>query len=153
MKVTRLGTHIGARIDDIDLRLLDDAGFAAVEQAFHEHGVIAVSDQHLDEPALIAFSRRFGELEVNVASSFHHPDYPHVNILSNKRRADGTPMGSPDPGQGWHTDMSYNPVPARASILYALEVPMRDGAPLGDTLFASMTGVARARSIAVRKTS
>ena len=138
MQVTRLGTHIGARIDGIDLRRLDDAGFAAIEREFHAHGVIAISDQHLDEPQLIAFSRRLGELELNVSSSFHHPDYPYVNILSNKRRADGTPMGSPDAGQGWHTDMSYNPVPARASILYALEVPMRDGAPLGDTLFASM---------------
>jgi taurine dioxygenase len=138
MKVTRLGHHIGARIDGVDLRRLDDALFAAVERAFHEHGVIAISEQRLDEAGLIAFSRRFGELELNVASSFHHPDYPYINILSNKRRADGTPMGSPDAGQGWHTDMSYNAVPARASILYALEVPMRDGAPLGDTLFAGM---------------
>lgn len=138
MKVTRLGNHIGARVDGVDLRDLDDTRFAAVERAFHEHGVIAISDQRLDEPDLIAFSRRFGELELNVASSFHHPDYPHVNILSNKRRADGTPLGSPDAGQGWHADMSYNPVPARASILYALEVPMRDGLALGDTLFAGM---------------
>src|SRR5689334_23459574 len=98
MQVTRLGTHIGARIDGVDLRRLDDALFAALEREFHAHGVIAVSDQRLDEPALIAFSRRFGELELNVASSFHHPDYPYVNILSNKRRADGTPMGSPDAG-------------------------------------------------------
>jgi len=138
MKVTRLGNHIGARVDGVDLRDLDDTRFAAVERAFHEHGVIAISDQQLDEPDLIAFSRRFGALELNVASSFHHPDYPHVNILSNKRRADGTPLGSPDAGQGWHTDMSYNPVPARASILYALEVPTRDGLALGDTLFAGM---------------
>jgi taurine dioxygenase len=138
MQVTRLGNHIGARIDGVDLSRLDDAGFAALEHEFHAHGVIAISDQRLAERQLIDFSRRFGELELNVASSFHHPDYPYVNILSNKRRADGTPMGSPDAGQGWHTDMSYNPVPARASILYALEVPMRDGKPLGDTLFAGM---------------
>src|SRR5260221_10169262 len=139
MKVTRLGNPIGARIDGLDLPPpLDDALFAAVERAFHEHGVIAISDQRLDEPELIAFGRRSGELELNVASSFHDPDYPYVNILSNKRRADGTPMGSPDAGQGWHTDMSYNAVPARASILYALEVPMRDGLALGDTLFAGM---------------
>src|SRR5229473_7952618 len=137
MKVTRLGNHIGARVDGVDLRDLDDTRFAAVERAFHEHGVIAISDQRLDEPDLIAFSRRFGELELNVASSFHHPDFPHINILSNKRRRDGSPLGSADAGQGWHADMSYNATPARASILYALEVPMRDGAPLGDTLFAS----------------
>src|SRR5579863_299092 len=76
MKVTRLGQHLGARIDGVDLRRLDDALFAAIEDAFHAHGVIAISDQRLDEPELIAFSRRFGALELNVASSFHHPDYP-----------------------------------------------------------------------------
>jgi taurine dioxygenase len=138
MQVTPLAQHLGARIDGIDLASLDHAGFRALEVEFHRHAVVAVSDQHLDEATLIAFSRRLGALELNVASSFHHRDFPHINVLSNKRRPDGSPLGSADAGQGWHADMSYNPTPARASILYALEVPMRNGAPLGDTLFASM---------------
>jgi len=139
MRVTRLGTHLGARVDGVDLGAgLDAAGFAAIEAAFHAHGVIAISDQRLDPPALIAFSEQFGTLEINVASSFRHPDFPPVNVLSNRKRADGRFVGSPDAGQGWHTDMSYNAVPARASILHALDVPMRDGKPLGDTLFAGM---------------
>ena len=138
MNVTALAKHLGARIAGIDLSPgLDDADFRAIEAEFHHHAVIAISDQHLDEAALIAFSRRFGELELNVASSFHHPDFPYINILSNKRKPDGSPLGSADAGQGWHADMSYNSTPARASILYALEVPVRDGVPLGDTLFAS----------------
>jgi len=138
MKVTELAPYLGARIDGIDLARLDEAGFRALEDEFHRYAVVAVSDQHLDENALIAFSRRLGELELNVASSFHHPDFPYINVLSNKRKPDGSPLGSADAGQGWHADMSYNATPARASILYALEVPMRDGAPLGDTLFAGM---------------
>jgi taurine dioxygenase len=139
MQVTPLGQHLGARIAGADLAAgLDDAGFRAIEEAFHRHAVIAISDQRLDETALIEFSRRFGELELNVASSFHHRDFPYINVLSNKRKPDGAPLGSADAGQGWHTDMSYNATPARASILYALEVPMRDGAALGDTLFAGM---------------
>jgi taurine dioxygenase len=140
MQATRLGEHLGARISGVDLAALDEDGFRAIEAAFHEHGVIAISDQRgLDEPGLIAFSRRFGELELNVASSFRHPDHPPINILSNKKRPDGSNLGSNDAGQGWHTDMSYNATPARASILHALEVPMRDGEPLGDTLFAGMS--------------
>jgi taurine dioxygenase len=139
MRTVRLGFHLGARLDGVDLRALDDEGFRAIEEALHAHGVIAISDQQgLGEAALITFSRRFGELELNVASSFRHPDYPPINILSNKKRPDGSPLGSNDAGQGWHTDMSYNATPARASILHALEVPMRDSEPLGDTLFAGM---------------
>jgi len=151
MKVTPLGKHAGARIDGLDLRgRLDDAAFAGLEDAFHRHGVVAISDQHLDEPALIAFSRRFGELELNVSSSFHHPAFPNVNILSNRRRPDGKPLGAVDAGEGWHTDMSYNPTPARASILYALEVPMRGGVPIGDTLFASMAAAYEALEPALK---
>jgi taurine dioxygenase len=131
MKVTPLGQHLGARVSA--------STFEAIEATFHAHGVIAISDQRLNERALIAFSRRLGELEINVSSSFHHSEFPHLNILSNKKTPDGSNLGSPDAGQGWHADMSYNATPARASILYAIEVPMRDGKALGDTLFASMT--------------
>jgi taurine dioxygenase len=152
MKVTPLGKHAGARIDGLDLAAgLDDAAFAALEDAFHRHGVVAISDQRLDEPALIAFSRRFGVLELNVASSFRHPGFPNVNILSNKRTPEGKPLGVVDAGEGWHTDMSYNATPARASILYALEVPMRGGEPIGDTLFASMVAAYEALDRALKE--
>src|SRR5579864_1808805 len=139
MQTTRIGQHLGARIDGVDVHALDDATFAAVEAAFDANEVIAISDQTLDPAALIAFSRRFGALEINVSAAFRDKDFPYVNVLSNRRRADGKYVGSPDAGQGWHADLSYNDVPARCSILYAIEVPMRNGEPLGDTLFASMT--------------
>jgi taurine dioxygenase len=152
MKVTPLGKRLGARVDGVDLAAPVSAStFDGVEAAFHAHGVIAVSDQRLDERALIAFSRRFGELEINVSSSFHHPEFPHVNILSNKKGPDGSNLGSPDAGQGWHADMSYNATPARASILYAIEVPMREGKALGDTLFASMTAAYDALEPALKR--
>ena len=151
MQVTRIGQHLGARIAGVDLSAPNAATLAAIEAAFLEHGVVAISDQRLSEPALIEFSRHFGELELNVASSFHHRKFPHVNVLSNKRTAEGKLVGSPDAGQGWHTDMSYNPTPARASILYAIEVPMRAGEPLGDTLFASMTAAWEALDPALQR--
>jgi len=152
MKVTPLAKHLGARIAGIDISAgLDGASFRAIEEAFHHLSVIAISDQRLDEATLITFSQRFGELETNVASSFHHPDFPHINILSNKRKPDGSPLGSADAGQGWHADMSYNATPARASILYALEVPTRDGVALGDTLFASTAAAYEALAPALKE--
>jgi taurine dioxygenase len=58
-------------------------------------------------------------------------------ILSNISK-DGKPIGLADAGQGWHTDLSYSRDIALASILHAVNVPMRDGRPLGDTQFRNM---------------
>jgi len=60
-----------------------------------------------------------------------------VMILSNIVK-DGKPVGLADAGQDWHTDMSYSKTIAFANVLYALEVPRRDGKALGATEFSSM---------------
>lgn len=62
---------------------------------------------------------------------------PEVMTLSNIVR-DGKQIGLPDAGQGWHTDMSYSKTIAFANVLYALEVPHRNGKPLGATQFCDM---------------
>ncbi len=63
---------------------------------------------------------------------FHHPDDPNILILSNVR-VDGEPSGLADAGTYFHTDYSYLPVPARATMLYSIEVPQEGG----NTLFAN----------------
>ena len=84
------------------------------------------------------FAARFGELEINVASGpYQEPGIPEVMILSNIVK-DGKPIGLSDAGQDWHTDMSYSKTIAFANVLYALEVPRRNGKTLGDTEFSSM---------------
>jgi len=143
VSITSSGAALGARLDGIALRTLDDAVFATIESALHRYGVIALSDQQLDEDRFVAFSRRFGPLEINVASQFQHPKHPEILVLSNQQR-DGKAIGLADAGQGWHTDNSYNRLPGRVSILHALEVPVRDGVVLGDTLFADMRAAYRA---------
>jgi taurine dioxygenase len=52
-------------------------------------------------------------------------------------KENGRDIGHADAGSVWHTDMSYTARPPRATMLYALEVPMEDGVALGDTLFSS----------------
>ena len=148
--ITPSGAALGARLDDVDLNRLDDAMFTAIEGALHRHGVIALSDQQIDEDVMVGFSRRFGALEINVTSQFRHPRHPELLILSNRMR-DGKAVGLADAGQGWHADNSYNRLPGRASILYALEVPVRDGVVLGDTLFADMRVAWRALPEDVRR--
>ncbi len=102
-----------------------------------EHGVICIPDQKLEPAHLKAFSGNFGELEINVASSFQEKGHPEIMILSNMLE-DGKPIGLADAGQDWHTDMSYSSTVAFANILYGIKIPLRDGRPLGCTAFCDM---------------
>jgi len=61
--VTPTGAALGAEVDGIDLRRITDADFAAVYRAWLEHSVLLFRGQTLDDDGLIAFSRRFGELD------------------------------------------------------------------------------------------
>jgi taurine dioxygenase len=139
MRVRKSAAPIGAEIFDIDLsKGLDEAAFNDVVDALHQNEVIVVRGQKLTAEQQIAFSKRLGDLDVNVRSEFNKDGHPEVLVLSNIQK-DGKPIGVVDAGRYWHTDLCYLPRPARATLLHALEVPMNGAEPLGDTLFASMT--------------
>lgn len=138
MQFIPTGQALGARVTGIDLaQPLSDAEFRQIEQALGHYGVLSYPDQHLTSRQLRDFAARFGALEVNVAGMYQEPDLPEVMILSNKV-VDGKPLGLSDAGQDWHTDMSYSKMVAFTNILYGIEIPMRDGQPLGNTEFLNM---------------
>ena len=131
---------LGAEIRNVDLRQLDDAAFAAVLRAFHTHSVLLVRGQHLSDQDLIAFSRRFGDLDwapVQENGRRFVEGLPEIYIVSNVK-VNGEAIGSLGAGEAvWHTDMSYLETPPIASALYALESP-----PVGgNTSFCSMYAV------------
>jgi taurine dioxygenase len=135
--VRRLGTQIGAEIHGVDVRTLDDAGFAAIYRTWLDYNVVVVPGQELEIVDFLRYSRRFGVIRPHPSKSTRHPDYPEITVLGvNKFRADGRldeaiyRRGA----EGWHTDGAYDAEPFKATQLYALAVPSRGG----DTLFASM---------------
>jgi taurine dioxygenase len=135
--VRRLGKQIGAEILGVDVRTLDDAGFATIYRAWLDYNVVVVPDQRLEIDDFLRYSRRFGVIHAHPSKSTRHPEYPEITLLgANKVRADGTldeaiyRRGA----EGWHTDGAYDEEPFKATQLYALAVPSRGG----DTLFASM---------------
>ena len=139
MNIVASGKILGARIDGLDLaQPLSAAGFREIEQALGKYGVLSYPNQTLSARQLRDFAANFGQLEINVANSFQEPGLPEVMILSNKRDADGKPLGLSDAGQDWHTDMSYSKMIAFTNILYGIEIPHRDGEPLGNTEFLNM---------------
>src|SRR6266702_2363556 len=113
-------------------RPLSDAQFAELEQTFFRAQVLVLREQSLTPAQYVAFARRFGPPEPHVIDQFHHPDDPNILILSNRKRG-GEPIGLADAGTYFHTDYSYLQVPARATMLYSIEVPKAGG----NTLFAN----------------
>jgi taurine dioxygenase len=129
-------TMVGAEVSRLDLsKPLDEAAYEKISAALDSFSVVCFRDQDLTPEQHIAFSRRFGPLQVNVRSEFNKSGYPEIYIVSNVL-VDGKPIGSQDAGRYWHSDLCYLQKPSRASLLYALEVPGCDGVSLGDTLFA-----------------
>ncbi|MEM7219379.1 MAG: TauD/TfdA family dioxygenase [Pseudomonadota bacterium] len=127
LDIVRASGSVGAEIRGLDVRRLNDAEFGAVRQAHAEHGVIFIRDQDLTPEDHIAFAKRWGPINVN---RFFKPveGYPEIAEVLKE------PEQQINIGGAWHTDHSYDQVPALGSILYAREVPSRGG----DTLFASM---------------
>jgi taurine dioxygenase len=131
---------LGAELRGVDLKNLDASQFAALQRAWHEHQVILVRGQTLNDHDLIAFSRRFGDLDwapVQETGRRFVEGLPEIYIVSNVT-VNGQPIGSLGAGEAvWHTDMSYLDVPPMASMLYAIEVPPAGG----NTSFSSMYAV------------
>jgi taurine dioxygenase len=98
------------------------------------------------EPAHhVAFSKRFGELIVHVLADFQLPGHPEILVISNKREGEKA-IGVADAGRHWHSDQSYEPVPAMGSLLHAQELPPEGG----DTLFVNMYAVLEAMPASMR---
>jgi taurine dioxygenase len=138
LRVTKLAEPLGAQVDGVDLsRPLDDEAFDLIRAAWLEHLVLRFRGQSLDDPQLMAFSRRFGELDPPGPNPYGRPylaDHPEMNVISNIK-VGGMPIGGLGDGEAiWHADMTYVEKPPMAAMLHALEVP----AAGGDTYWANM---------------
>jgi len=143
---------VGAEIRGVDLsRGIDDATFAEIDAALSAHAVIFLRDQRITPQQQVDFSRRFGEIEINAFSKYALEENPAVLVVSNIKE-NGKDIGYADAGSHWHTDMSYTATPPRLTMLYAVEVPHRDGRPLGDTWFASAAAAYDDLPAAMKKT-
>jgi taurine dioxygenase len=136
---------LGAEVRGVDLKELNEFEFAALKRAWHDHQAILVRGQSLSDQDLIAFSRRFGDLDwapMQETGRRFVEGLPEIYIVSNVT-VNGQPIGSLGAGEAvWHTDMSYLDVPPMASMLFALEVPPAGG----NTWFCSMYSIYEALS-------
>jgi taurine dioxygenase len=122
---------VGAEISGVNLSRLSEAEFTQIEHAWNRHGALLFRDQQISDDDLLAFSRRFGDLDpppVQEHGRQSPEGYPDIYVVSNVLDAKGAPIGALGAGEAvWHTDMSYLPVPPDASMLFSLEVPPSGG--------------------------
>jgi taurine dioxygenase len=137
LSVKKSDAACGAEIVFDLARDIDDPTFREIERAFHDNIVVVFRGQQLSNERHVEFSRRFGELEIHIVKKYLLPGFPEILLISNLRDQRGEHIGLTDAGFTWHTDTSYRRRPSRCSLLYAKEVPHRDGRPLGDTVFAN----------------
>src|SRR5579872_315121 len=127
-EVEPLDASFGAVVTGLQLAALDDDAFAALYRTWLDHALLIFPGQHLTTAQQVAFARRFGPMEFDLA--------PISNV-----RADGSIR--PDDGDddvikvlrgnmGWHQDSTYMPVQAKGAVFTAHVVP-EDGGETGWT--------------------
>ena len=127
LNVRPSGGGAGSFIEGVDLNTLDDDSAGVIREALGEHGVVFFRDQAIAPEKHMAMAEFFGGINVN--RFFAHVDgYPKIAEVRKEPDQKG------NIGGGWHTDHSYDQIPAMGSILLARETPP-DG---GDTIFANM---------------
>ena len=133
MEIVPLGPGFAAELRGVSCHdvATDDAAYASVRAAFEEHSVLVFPDQDVTDEAQLAFSRRFGPLEVTKVSSegagtnlvilktldANGDVVPEDHRLSLENKAN----------QLWHTDSSFKRVPALASVLSSRIIPGQGG--------------------------
>ena len=119
---------IGAEIHGVNLSTdLSDAVFSEIRQTFIDHGLIFFRNQELTPDDHLRFAKRWGEININ---RFFAKVEGYEQIAEVKK----DPDQEINIGGAWHTDHSYDQIPAMGSILLAKETPKTGG----DTLFANM---------------
>lgn len=134
LSTRRLSNAFGVEITGVDLRdTLSDQTVAEIRSLWNQYGIVLLRGQAITPGQLIAYSRRFGELDLHeTVSPFRHPDHDELFVLSTIP-VDGKPSVSENVGRHWHSDLSYTLRPPLGSIFHAQILPEVGG----DTMFCS----------------
>ncbi|GAB3390323.1 hypothetical protein GCM10027514_33620 [Azotobacter armeniacus] len=123
---------LGGEVRGLDLfRPVNSEDFARIHRAFLDHRVLVFREQRIIPKQPIAFSRRFGELQIHVLKQFLLAGHLEIFIISNILES-GRLTGLGDAGKFWHSDLSYKELPSLGAMLHAQQL-LAEG---GDTLFA-----------------
>jgi alpha-ketoglutarate-dependent 2,4-dichlorophenoxyacetate dioxygenase len=133
MEIIPLGPGFAAELRGVTIADIaaDDSVYKATRAAFEEHSVLVMRDQQVTDEAQVAFSRRFGPLEVTPAAT--EGAGTHLVILTTIGK-DGKVVPADDrlalrnkANQLWHADSTFKAIPALASVLSGRIMPAQGG--------------------------
>ena len=130
IEITPLPASFGATVRGVALADLDDTAFQTIHDHWLTHGLLVFPGRHLDTAGQVAFARRFGALEFDLA------ELSNVKEDGSLREGDDDDMVKILKGNmGWLHDSTYMPVQAKGAVFTAHVVPERGG----ETAWADMT--------------
>ena len=140
MIITPLSSACAAEIKELDLsQKLTRKAIKQIEQAWHEHLVVVIRDQNLSPEMQMTFAGKFGSLGERGRPTNRRKEVDDYNgiimLVTNKRNLEGNFIGTIPEGELWfHSDVSYQEIPHKATLLHAIELPTTGG----NTMFANM---------------
>jgi len=140
MKITAFSEGCGAVVTDLQLANLTNDALVELRAVFAEYGLLFFRNQDLTPDQHLEFAERFGRIVIN---KFFKPttEFPQIAEV-RKEKTQQTNIGG-----GWHTDHSYDAIPAMGSILVARTLPKTGG----DTQFANLAAAYDALSEDLKK--
>lgn len=147
-EVVPSGGPLGARIEGLDRRRAGESGIAEfLNRALAEHLLIVVPGDRMAPQETLSFARAFGAPQTQLLRYKRSGDVPEVSVMVSTLMADGSTDKTAIRAEDWHTDDSYFAIPAKATLLHAIEIPSRGGA----TWFCNMHSVYQALPEATRR--
>ncbi len=127
MELTKMAPQCGVEVSGVSLANCSDAEMDQIKQAIYEHGVAVFRDQEFSPEDHIKFGKRWGGIDINNYFPIQE-DYGEIAVVKKE------PDQQTNIGGAWHTDHSYDQIPAMGSVLVARELPPSGG----DTMWAHM---------------
>ena len=134
MEIQPLAAPFGAEVQGLDVsRAVDDETFRELTRTLYENQVLVIRGQTMGKSAYLAFGRRWGTPIPHVLDHMRMPDYPELMAVGNTEPKDQN-RALRNGAALWHTDQSYEEVPANATMLLSIKAPLAGG----ETQFCNM---------------
>lgn len=148
MKAVPLNAALGARIEGLDRADATKPEVGAIlNKALGERLLVVVPGTPMSASEMRDFSTAFGTPRAQLLRYKRNDAVPEVSTMVSTIMGDGTTDKTAIRAEDWHTDDSYMAVPAKATLLHAMEIPSHGGR----TWFCNMHTVYEALPEATRR--